>query len=91
MQHQNEIIELIDKTIKHILNSTNFIFCRWGCANEAQNELQFLRQRIQNQDELAIQELDYLFAPTCSLQELSIDNGWGEDFIAIACKLEKLI
>ena len=28
--------------------------------------------------------LDELFAPTCALQDISIDNGWGDEFIKLA-------
>ena len=28
--------------------------------------------------------LQYLFAPTGSLQEISIDNGWGDKFLEIS-------
>lgn len=28
--------------------------------------------------------LNYLFAPTGPIQETSIDNGWGDDFLKIS-------
>jgi hypothetical protein len=29
-------------------------------------------------------KLDLLFAPTASLQEISISNGWGDEFLGLA-------
>jgi hypothetical protein len=31
-----------------------------------------------------IEHLRFLFAPTGSIQEISIDNGWGKEFLEIA-------
>ena len=33
----------------------------------------------------------YLLAPTANLQELSIENGWGQEFNILATKLEDLL
>lgn len=33
----------------------------------------------------------YLLAPTANLQELSMENGWGNEFNELAGKLEKLL
>ena len=36
-------------------------------------------------------ELRVLFAPTGPIQEISIDNGWGERFVELAGEFDKLI
>lgn len=36
-------------------------------------------------------DLAYFFAPTGSLQEISISNGWGEEFIEVSEAIDKLI
>ncbi|MFH0728207.1 MAG: hypothetical protein V2B19_17925 [Pseudomonadota bacterium] len=33
----------------------------------------------------------YLLLPTANLQELSIENGWGQEFNDLADKLERLL
>ena len=39
----------------------------------------------------SIEKLSYLLAPTANLQELAIENGWGQEFNNLASKLEKLL
>jgi hypothetical protein len=34
-----------------------------------------------------IERIKFLFAPTGSIQEISIDNGWGKEFLEIAAWL----
>ncbi|NVK38444.1 MAG: hypothetical protein HWE18_11010 [Gammaproteobacteria bacterium] len=35
--------------------------------------------------------MKFLLLPTANLQELSLENGWGQEFNALASKLEKLL
>ncbi|MFZ5911493.1 MAG: hypothetical protein ACOYYU_15885 [Chloroflexota bacterium] len=37
------------------------------------------------------QLLKTLLAPTGSIQEISIDNGWGDDFLGIANVIERYL
>ena len=38
----------------------------------------------------SMEKLKILLAPTGDLQEISIDNGWGEEFLLIAREIEIL-
>ena len=38
-----------------------------------------------------IEEIKLLIAPTGDIQEISIDNGWGEEFIKISEKIDMII
>ena len=39
----------------------------------------------------AVAQVKVLLLPTANLQELAIDNGWGEEFNEIAAQLERLL
>ena len=47
--------------------------------------------KIDNNKKIEIDAIYYLIVPTGSLQEISIDNGWDEEFITIANRIEKII
>jgi hypothetical protein len=36
-------------------------------------------------------ELRLLFAPTGALQETSIDNGWGDEYLLLSAQFDRLI
>jgi hypothetical protein len=36
-------------------------------------------------------ELTFLFLPTGPLQDTSIDNGWGDEFVALAARFDSAI
>ena len=47
--------------------------------------------KVENNEVVEIDKLKILIAPTGSLQEISIDNGWGKEFLKISEKIEKAI
>jgi len=47
--------------------------------------------KINSEHTLEIDKIKFLIAPTGSLQDTSIDNGWGEEFVIIADKIERYI
>ena len=70
------------------LPSTDVIWSKYENANEAIEELKLLETDIINNDKNSIDKLLYLLSPTASLQEISIDSGWGNEYLDIAEKLE---
>lgn len=58
----------------------------WGASSpEEEMELNKIRTLQQADKKL----LQFLFAPTGSVQEISIDNGWGDEFIEISEIIDK--
>ena len=46
-------------------------------------------EKARNSQPLELKRFRYLFAPTGSLQEISIDNGWGNEFIELANVIDR--
>ncbi len=51
---------------------------------EVMRQLKVELDKARNSQPLDTKKLGALYAPTGSLQEISIDNGWGKEFIEIA-------
>lgn len=47
--------------------------------------------RIEKGGTTKLRDLEILFAPTGSLQGVSIDSGWGERFLGLADRFERAI
>ena len=47
--------------------------------------------KARNSQLLDLKKLRYLYAPTGSLQEISIYNGWGKEFIEISNTIDHFI
>ncbi|MCP5326461.1 MAG: hypothetical protein H7A09_09095 [Oceanospirillaceae bacterium] len=39
----------------------------------------------------SVEGIKYLLLPTANLQELSIENGWGQEFNKLASQLENIL
>lgn len=57
---------------------------RWATADSMIAELCDHADRLRAGDLSMVRELSFLFAPTGSLQEVSLSSGWGERFVAVA-------
>jgi hypothetical protein len=44
---------------------------------------------IERDDTSRLPELKVLFAPTGSIQEVSVSSGWGEEFLGLAARFDK--
>lgn len=86
-----ELIRII-KIVKCMVDSpnTNLTWSRYNNITELLQELDLYTEKIIRNDASVINDLKILIAPTGSLQEISIDNGWGDDFIEISSRLDKL-
>ena len=60
-------------------------------VDEIKNIINDIINEMNNAESLNIEKIKYLILPAGSLQDISIDNGWGKEFIAIADNIEKII
>ena len=87
--------ELIDilKDIKRLVDSPDTVldWSNYSTVEEVLEDMDSLIERLNSCDTSSIKELKFLFAPTGSLQEISIDSGWSHRYLEIADKVDKLL
>jgi hypothetical protein len=62
---------------------------KYNDLHELLNEIDSFIMRLEKGDSLIVKELSCFFAPTGSLQEISISNGWVEKFIELSMVFDK--
>jgi DNA replicative helicase MCM subunit Mcm2 (Cdc46/Mcm family) len=80
------ILELIREFIK--TPGTDMIRSVFNTEKDLIKELDKHIHKLSKEDFSKIEDLIILFAPTSDLQEISIDNGWGEIFLIISEKFD---
>lgn len=80
-----ELIELLKRPDTEVFHS------RYKTPAEAVHDIEAHLDRIQRRDFSRIRDLSLLFGPTASLQEVSIDSGWGERFLTLAETVDKCV
>ena len=88
----DELIKILLE-VKEIINSPHTIldWSKYNSVEELIQEIDSFIERLGFQDYSVIKELTILFAPTGSLQEISIDSGLSEKYLEIANKVDELI
>jgi hypothetical protein len=52
-------------------------------ASDLTSSVAFAIQKLRDGKNISLKGLDFLFLPTGSLQDTSIDNGWGDEFLEL--------
>ena len=88
-----ERLESIIQEVILFINSdaTSMIYTSFDHPFEYVNYLEQLLIKVKSGDIEALNKLKLEFAPTGNLQELSISNGWGKEFLKIAKEFDDVI
>ena len=83
----DKIIRQLEILVNFLENSENSIYAARSVW-EIRAEICEICRNISTPH--SMEKLQILLAPTGDLQEISIDNGWGEEFLRIASEIEIL-
>lgn len=84
---------LLDKleTIFRLVERSDFGTLACIPKEHALQALQDLRRQVLTSGSPDVLEASMLFAPTAGLKAVSIENGWGREFLALAQELEEAV
>jgi hypothetical protein len=66
------------------LPHNDFVWSSWDSSIEALTEFDQIVVNLDSHRYSDFSQLSSLFAPTGSIQEVSISSGWGKEFLGIA-------
>jgi hypothetical protein len=70
---------------------TDFVWSNWDNQDDALAEIDSILGRVGNGNTTDLSHLKLLFAPTSCLQELSLTNGWDEEYLELASRFDEAI
>jgi len=73
------------------LPSADVSYSAYATPDEVIEDLYKLEKGIIEKNFVAVRKLLFLLLPTCDLQEISIDSGFGDEFLKIAEELENAL
>ena len=87
----DELEEILMCSIELLsLDENDFTWSSWESKDSAIVEIQGLIQKIQNKKIPENLSISILFAPTGPMQEVSLSSGWGDAFLKIADRFDKI-
>lgn len=84
------IIEIIKNVNSLITEQTDLSWTKYNRAYELKSELETDIQEFEKGNLQIFEKYSLYFAPTGTFQEISILNGWGENFVLIANDFDQL-
>ena len=85
MDTRQQLIEVLQEARRLLLLPGNdFAWSSWQDAESATRELDEWIAKLDTADNLPLNGLSVLFAPTGSIQEVSLSSGWGDEFLELA-------
>ena len=86
------VIKILEEVIDIVKNTeTDLAWSRFNTIDELIDELLDHIKKLLNRDFSKLDNLILLFAPTASLQEISISSGWASRFLVISEKFDYAI
>ncbi|CAN7489295.1 hypothetical protein LJR153_003395 [Paenibacillus sp. LjRoot153] len=91
MDNLNDLLDLLTE-LSNLIDSpnTDVTWSSFETVEDVLMTIDTLRQQLKIGDR-AISELEILFGPTGSFQEISIDSGWGEKFLKLAARFDDIV
>lgn len=78
-----DVISALEKTLDFLKKSEDSLYGSLS-VDELIRQIESEIEKTRNSQSIDYMNLRCIFAPTGSLQDTSIDNGWGEEFLEIA-------
>jgi hypothetical protein len=89
---RDALIEVLNETRAFLARpGSDFGWSSWNDQSEALAEIDRILQRVTADAPLDVSPIQVLFLPTGDLQEVSISSGWGDDFLNLAKRFDRVV
>jgi hypothetical protein len=85
-----ELTDLIGQVKNKITDDSDMVWTNYDNAKQLRDELETYILELQSGDMGSIEKLKKFFLPTAPLQEHSISNGWGNEYLELSKKFDGL-
>ncbi len=84
-----KVAEILKQIKTFITKDTDTVWAGFDNADKFLEELNQDIQKIKNCDFQTLEKVHVEFLPTCTYQELSMSNGWGDKYIQLSTDFDK--
>ena len=85
-----EIIKIAEIVKSKIHDGSSMGFTLYNNAKELRDEMDVYIMQLKANNMNGLEELYKLFLPTCTLQDISIPNGWSDEYLRLAERFDKI-
>jgi hypothetical protein len=85
-----ELIEIMKKLKAKITDDSDMVWTGYETSNQLRDELEVYINELQAGNTSSVEKIRSLLLPTGTLQEHSVSNGWGDEFLDLSEKFDQL-
>jgi hypothetical protein len=87
--HLQSIVEIVKIIRQKITDDTDIVWTNYSSIREFQEDIDNCLKSLENENLESLDALRLHFSPTATFQELSISNGWGDEFFLLADRFDE--
>lgn len=84
------LANVLEEVILRLKSSDDSIWS-YLSVDEVISRLESEVEKIASNQPVDVEQLNFLFLPTGCIQEISIDNGWGDEFVELSKPLDEFV
>lgn len=89
---QEALVEVLEEARALLAGPANdFFYSRWPDEKAALADIDRILATVARDGTIWLPDLQLLFAPTGSMQEVSISSGWGDEFLSLSTRFDEAI
>ena len=88
-EQSEELISVLER-VKELCSGSGDSLWSTDSAGDLSVQMASAIQALRDGKHVSLKGLDILFLPTGSLQDTSIDNGWGDEFLELAERFDNI-
>lgn len=85
-----EVFKILDIIKSKITQETDLLWTNYNSVEELIAEINIIDNLVREKNRKGLEALEYLFAPTGTLQEISMQNDWIQEYLNLSSKFDTL-
>ncbi|MFB9077773.1 hypothetical protein ACFFLS_00330 [Flavobacterium procerum] len=86
----NAVIKILEAVKSKITVETDLLWTSYNSVEELTTEINEIENLLREKNNKALELLGYLFAPTGTLQEISMQNEWIQEYMNLSSEFDTL-
>lgn len=85
-----ELIAILEAVKARITDDSDLMWTSFETAKELRDELDIATNQLKDGDYSCLDKLEVYFAPACTFQDHSLQNGWHEEYMKLAEEFDQI-
>lgn len=86
----DRVVAIVRTVRMKVIDGSDVLWAGYDSPEQLRAELDDELALLLTGDQAALEKIGTRFLPTCSFQELSLSNGWADEYLELASEFDRL-